>query len=94
MSQLMKTESWPCLSTPAGSWTSAPWTKFILSVCGSTWHLIYVSYSMVSTGITIKLFVLTTFFYLVFRSVIEKRFYRYHDLQAGQIVEVRIKLHH
>lgn len=33
--------------------------------------------------------VFTTFSCLVFRSVIEKPFYRYHDLQAGQIVQVR-----
>lgn len=30
---------------------------------------------------------------LISRSVIERRFYRYHDLQAGQVVEVRIKNH-
>lgn len=48
-----------------------------------------VFYPIVST----ELRILTVFSCHVSRSVIEKPFFRYHDLQAGKIVEVRIKHH-
>lgn len=89
MNLLMTTDCWPCPGTPAGSWISAPWTKFILLVCASMWHpLPHLKQTLKSL---LSLDALTSLPCLNFRSIIEKPFYRYHDLQAGQVVEVRAK---